>query len=380
MKGELTWIELSLGAFRKNISTIRKLVGKNILLAPCVKANAYGHGLLECAKIFAENGADWLCVDSVDEAILLRKNNIRLHMLIMGYVGPEDLPKAVKYNVRIFLYNIKDALVLSRAARQLHKSAFAHIKIDTGMHRQGVPFIEFEKFLKKVKDIPGIKIDGVATHFATSDGVSKSERIFYKTQLKRFQECVSRAKKIIKYEFLSHCANSGAVLQHPESNFTLVRPGIAVYGHYPSEGLKRECERKKIILEPALKLFTTIAQIKNLEIGECVSYGCEFTAKKKMKIAVLPVGYYDGIRRELSGRGIVSIRGKLAKIVGRVCMNIMMVDITSIPGARVGDSVLLLGQEKYNALTPESIAKTLHTIHYEIMTQLRESIAKRIVP
>ena len=378
MKGELTWIELSLGAFKKNIATVRRLIGKNTLFAPCVRANAYGHGLLECAKIFIGAGADWLCVDSADEAILLRNNNIRCPMIIMGYVGPKDLPKVVKHNVRIFLYNLKDAKILSREALVQKKKVFVHVKIDTGMNRQGISLNELSIFLQNVKKMPGLRIEGIATHFATADELS-SKRKFYYSQMQKFQKAIGISKFILGDDFIIHCANSGAILTDKFSSFDLVRPGIAIYGYYPSEEIKKYCLGRGIKLYPALSFHTTIAQIKDLQKGDCVSYGCTFTAKKKMKIAVLPVGYYDGVRREESNIGYVLIRGKKEKILGRICMNIMMVDITHIPRVKVEDTATIIGRQGKEEITADDVAKLLGTINYEALTQLRESVNKFIV-
>lgn len=379
MKGELTWIELSKSKFKKNIATMRSIMDDGVLLAPCVKANAYGHGLLECAKIFVQSGADWLCVDSVDEAILLRNHGIRTKMLIMGYVGPKDLHKVVQHNVRVFLYDYWDARILSREAVKQKKKVFVHIKIDTGMNRQGVQLSDLYNFLNKVKKMPNLRIEGIATHFATADELALTKRQFYFNQREKFQKAILVAKNILENHFIVHCANSGAILTDPSSQYNLVRPGIAMYGYYPSDDVKKISNKNGLFLEPVLSLHTRIAQIKILDKKECVSYGCTFKAKKKMTIAVLPIGYYDGIRRDLSNRGQVLIHGMRAKILGRVCMNIMMVDITRIRNAKVGDTVTIIGRQGREKIDADDIAKILDTVNYEIVAQLRESIKKYIV-
>lgn len=378
MKGELTWIELSQKKFRNNISAIRKLIGKNVLLSPCVKANAYGHGLLESASIFSKEKCDWLCVDSADEAALLWRYGIRRPILIMGYIGQKDFYKAIDFNARVFLYSMKDAKALSREAQRKKKEALVHIKVDTGMCRQGVTVNNFQPFLKEVSRLPNIHIEGIATHFACA-GEEGEKRKHYDLQMKRFRAAAALGQMVLHKKLIIHCANSSALLTDPSSHCNMVRPGIALYGYYPSMKVKKIALQKGIFLSPALTLSSTIAQIKDIKKGECVGYGCAFIAYKNMRIAVLPIGYYDGLPWSLSNIGHVLIHGKKAKILGRICMNIMMADITHIFQARADDRVVIIGEEKGIKVEAEDLAAMAGTIHYEILTGLRESITKFIV-
>lgn len=378
MKGELTWIELSRKKFHNNISAIRKLIGKNVLLAPCVKANAYGHGLLESASIFAKERCDWFCVDSADEAALLWQYGIRRPILIMGYVGQKDLYKAIDFDARVFLYSMKDAKVLSQEAQRKKKQALAHIKVDTGMCRQGITVNNLQPFLKEVSRLPNLHIEGIATHFACAGEVGE-KRKHYDLQMKRFRAAAAFGQMILHKKLIIHCANSGALLTDPSSHCNMVRPGIALYGYYPSREVKKVALQKGVRLRPAMMLLSTIAQIKDVKKGECVGYGCTFIAYKNMRIAVLPIGYYDGLPWSLSNIGYVLIHGKKAKILGRICMNIMMADVTHIFQARVNDSAVIIGGEKRIKVEAEDLAAMAGTIHYEILTGLRESITKFIV-
>ena len=376
MKDGLTWIELSKKNFIKNIKAIRSVIGKKVILAPCVKANAYGHGLVESAKILSKNGADWLCVDTTDEGLLLRKNKILCPILIMGFIYEDEISRVVSNGFRIFLYDYALAKSLSKAGFRQKKVALVHIKVDTGMSRQGVKINDLKDFIVKVAKLPYIKIEGLATHFATSDELSNKS--YYRAQKKRFSQSLEIAKKIIHYTLIAHCANSGAILSDRSSHYSMIRPGIISYGYYPSPEVKKYCLKKGIRLYPVLSLYTKIVQVKKIEKGDAVSYGSTFIAPKDMRIAVLPVGYYDGIGRILSNVGSMIIHGKRAKILGRVCMNMTMVDISSIPNVTTGDSALIIGKQGKGEIPADEIAKLSQTINYEVLIRLRES-AKRIV-
>lgn len=377
MKDGLTWIELSKKNFIKNIKTIRRLIGNKVILAPCVKANAYGHGLVESAKILSENGSDWLCVDTVDEGILLKKYNIYCPILIMGYLFSDEIRDVIKNSFRIFLYDINLARAVSREAKLQRRQALVHIKVDTGMSRQGVRIDELKDFIHEIQKLPNIKIEGIATHYATSDILSN--RKFYLRQKKKFGHALGILRNLIRHKTIINCANSGAILTDRNSHYDMVRPGIILYGYYPSEEVKKYCMKKGIRLLPVLSLYTKIVQVKEIKKGDGVSYGPTFIAPKNMKIAVLPIGYYDGIGRLLSNTGSMIIHGKRAKILGRVCMNMTMVDTTGIHNVKVGDTAVIIGRQGREEITADEIAKLSQTINYEVLTRLRENAKRNIV-
>jgi len=376
MKDGLTWIELSKDNFSHNLKTIRGLIGPKVILAPCIKANAYGHGLIESAKILSENGADWLCVDTVDEGLILRENSISCPILILGYIHPDEIGKVVDNKFRVFVYDENLAKFLSKEALEKKVVAYVHLKVDTGMSRQGIRVEDLENFLSAIQLLPNLTIEGLATHFATSDEIS--DRAYYAGQIEKFDMAISICKNKLGNSLIIHGANSGAVLTDPKSYYDLVRPGIAVYGYYPSDEVKASCQKKNIKLLPVLSLYTKIVQVKHIKKGEGISYGCTYIASKEMKVAVLCIGYYDGIARVLGNIGFVLIHGEKARIVGRVCMNMIIIDVTDILLARSGDYAVIIGRDGKNEITADTIASLSGTVNYEVITRLRES-TKRII-
>lgn len=374
MPRDTSWIEISKNALTHNVSTIRSLIGRKTILAPCVKANAYGHGLVETARILVRTGADRLCVALIDEARALRKAGIRVPLLIVGFVPMARLRDVLKTRSSIFVYEAQTTHALSKLAIAARTKVNVHIKVDTGMGRQGLPPEELNKFIQLIRNLRGLRLEGVATHFASSD-TPEHPRHFRK-QLNTFTKLMAHIKKDRDGLPFIHCANTAATLLEQQSHFDLVRPGLAVYGYYPSETVRETCLKQDIQLQPSLTFKTKVAAVKMLPTGACVSYNCTFTTKRPTKIAILPVGYYDGIDRGLSDRGHVLIRGHRAPILGRVCMNITVVDVTHIPNAQQEDEVIIIGRQGSEHITAEEIAHHLGTINYEVTTRLRESLPR----
>jgi alanine racemase len=369
----LVWIEIKKQAIKHNINTFKKLIGDKTILAPCVKANAYGHGLVSVAKLVNDAGADWLCVNCVDEAEQLRQADIKMPIMIMGYLDEKDANRAGEADARIFVYNLSTAKALSAAANQLKKTIPVHVKVDTGMSRQGTAVKAAPEFIKQLEGMPGLKVEGVCTHFATADEPEKPEP--FDKQLNAFKRLVAELK-LVYPDLVYHSANSAATLLYPEAHFNLVRPGISIYGYWPSAITGRLAEPQDIELKPSLALKTKVAMVKNLPKGACVSYGCTFVTEAPTRIAVLPIGYYDGLSRKLSNAGEVLIRGQRARILGRVCMNIIMVDVTNINEVAQDDEVVIIGEQGSGRIAVEDIAERADTINYEITTRLRESIPR----
>lgn len=383
-----TSIEISRQALTHNIKTFRKLVGKKPtsaktsasrrVLSVAVKANAYGHGLIEASEIFLKAGADWLVVDSVEEARQLREADIDAPILIVGYVPLKDLDLVLENDCRVVVYNKQTLKKLEQLAKKAKKEVRVHLKIETGTTRQGILPKDVVPFVKKIDD-EFVKIEGALTHFADIEDVLEHE--FSNDQLETFKSTVEllKANKVpLKY---IHCANSAATILFPKTYFNMVRVGISAYGMWPSQETKLSAvkmQRNKLDFKPALTLKSMVAQVKDVKPGSFIGYGCTYRTTKRSKIAVVPVGYYDGYDRKLSNTGYVLIHGQRAPIRGRICMNMLMVDVSDIPNVRLEDPVILLGKQKNENISAEQIGEWIGTINYEVTTRLRESL-ERIV-
>jgi len=371
---DLTWIEISKSKLRHNIQTIRSLIGPKVLLAACVKANAYGHGIKETAKLMIQYGVDWLAVNSIEEAEILRQSGITKPIIVMGYVQRSDLEKVAILDLRIFISDFSTAESLSQVAQKTNKQIPVHIKVDTGMSRLGVLDTKAKDLIIKIKQLKGIKAEGLVTHFATADDFDNREG--FKEQFHRFQLLLQELKKENIHIPLVHCANSSAVLLYPETYFDMVRPGLALYGYYDNEEIKKYCQQKGVNLSPILSLKTKVALVKKIPPGRGVSYNFLFRTSKTMKVAVIPIGYYDGIDTRLTNKGFVLIRGKRARILGRVCMNMLIVDVDNISNVHKEDEVVVIGEQGKEKITADEIAELTGMINYEVLTRLRENIPR----
>jgi len=373
---ELTWCEISKKALKENVRTFRKRIGAKVLMAPAVKANAYGHGMAETAKIVLEAGADVLCVNALFEAEILRKAGIKKPIYVMGYVLQEEAKKAVQLNCTLVVYNKPTLAALSDAAKSLRKKAKVYFKIETGNNRQGILPEDLLDFALGAAKNPHIEIVGAATHFANiEDTVSPDYAEF---QLENFKTaCAKLSAAGVKLP-IRHCANSAATMIYPKTHFEMVRPGIAIYGLWPSTEVKTVLKAKKINMDlvPVLTWKTRVAQIKTIKKGSFIGYGCTYKTTRDTVLAILPVGYYDGYDRSLSNKSYVLIKGARAPLRGRVCMNIMMADVTDIPGVRVEDEVVLLGRDGKVEISADTLADLAGTINYEITTRICERIPR----
>lgn len=352
--------EVNLDCIAENIKNIRKNVKKETEIMAVVKADGYGHGMIEIAKTCIKNGANWLGVAIFEEALELRKNNITLPILILGNTFECAFEYIIKKNITQTVFSFNMAKKLSEVATKLKKNANIHIKIDTGMSRIGFfPNDEGISSILNINKLPYIKITGVFTHFSQADAKDKS---FTKEQFEKYNFVIERLKQNGLYKITKHVSNSGAILDLDELNLNMVRAGIIIYGLYPSDDV-----RKKIQLLPAMKIKSKVSFLKEIEKDTGVSYCQTFLAKKKTKIATIPVGYADGYTRIMSNKGKVIINGKYANIVGNICMDQFMVDVTHIEDIKEGDTVILLGQDKNLNISAEDLAKLQNTINYEIV-------------
>ena len=368
----LNWLEISKKALSDNIKTFRNLIGAGRILGVAVKGNAYGHGLVECSKIFLKAGADYLCVNDLWEAEKLRSAQIKSPLLIMGYTSLKDLKKAVELDCDLIVYNLETIEALGK----LKKPVNVHLKIETGNHRQGIEIKDLLKFIASFKKHKNLILKGVSTHFADiEDRIDHKYAIYQMAEFKKAVEMLQ--KNGLEPEF-KHCANSAAALVLPEAYFNFVRVGIGAYGLWPSEKTKQAAS-PTLKLPPALTWKTLVAQVKDVKKGDLIGYGCTYEMSKKGRIAVLPVGYYDGYSRSLSNKGRVLIKGKFAPIVGRVCMNMIMVEVSHIRNVKLEDEVVLIGQQGNETLTAEEMADLLGTINYEVVTRINEELERKLV-
>lgn len=362
--------EINLDAIAYNIRKIREITNKNSQIMAVVKADAYGHGAVEVSKVALYNGADALAVAITDEGIQIRENNIKVPILVLGYTPEMQLEDCVKYDLIQTVYNVEMAENISKVAKRLNKIAKIHIKVETGMGRLGfLPSEEAYDDIIKISQMENIKIDGAFTHFATADSKDKS---FTYEQAELFKNFILELEKRGIDIPIKHCANSASIMDLPELCFNMVRAGIILYGMYPSDEVKKE----KLDIKPVMSLKTQISYIKEEPCGVSIGYGRTFFTKRNSKVATVPVGYADGYSRALSNKGRVLVRGKYAPIVGRICMDQFMIDITDIPEASIGDEVVLIGEQGGNIVSAEEIAKLIDTINYEVVCMIGKRIPR----
>ncbi|PKL36713.1 alanine racemase [Candidatus Peregrinibacteria bacterium HGW-Peregrinibacteria-1] len=364
----LVWKEISAEALRANMGALRKMIGSERILCPCVKSDAYGHGLVEAGRCFVEAGADWLSVNSLDEAKRLREGGIEVPVYIMGYVLLEELAELVEMkDVRVIVYNRETVEVLGK----LGKEVKIHLKLETGNNRQGLADDKLVELVEAVKQYRNIEIEGMATHFANIEDTT--DHSYAEEQLQEFRRLIAliedRCGVVPK---IRHCANSAATLLFDETRFEMVRPGIISYGLWPSKETYASylaSGAKEFWARPAFSWKTRVAQVKDVPAAQFVGYGCTYRTSRKTTLAILPVGYYDGYDRGVKGAHVL-IHGKRAAVVGRICMNMIMVDVTDIEGVAVEDEVVLIGQSGGELISVEEFAGWAGTINYEVTTRI----------
>jgi alanine racemase len=360
-----TWLEIDLSAIGDNTRRVKALVGSDVQVLVSLKADAYGHGALRVARTVLNNGASWLGVATVSEAEPLRAAGVSAPILVLGYTAPWQAREAVRLGLRATVYSLEAAQALSRAARDLGRPIHVHVKIDTGMARLGLRAegrMAIISFCERLRELPSVIVEGIFTHFATADS---ADQTYARRQLDRFDEVLAALDARGLRPTLVHAANSAAMLSLPEARFDMVRPGVAIYGLPPSADV-----RLPEGFRPALAFKTQVAQVKEIPPGEGVSYGATYITTAPTRIAVLPVGYADGFRRAPANWGEVLVRGVRAPLVGRVCMDQTMIDVTHIASVRQGDEVVLIGRQGDDELTAEAVAERLGTISYEVVAEL----------
>ncbi len=360
-----TWVEIDLNAIANNTRRIKSLVGAQVQVLISLKADAYGHGALKVARTTLRNGASMLGVATLSEATPLREGGITAPILVFGYLPLWQMREAARQDITVTLYSSESAQALSRAALALNETVKVHVKVDTGMGRLGIREEQLDDIvalMREIQALPGLMLEGLYTHFAMADTRDKTHA---RLQLERFQRVLQVLTEQGLRPPLVHASNSAATLSFPEARFDMVRPGIAIYGLDPSSEVRVPAE-----FRPALTFKTQVAQVKMVPAGECISYGCTFTTERPTRIAVLPVGYADGFRRSPYNWGFVLVHGQEAPILGRVCMDQCMIDVTDIPQTHMGDDVVLIGRQGNAILTAEQIAERLGTINYEVVAEI----------
>lgn len=379
MQHSLTWVEISRSNLTHNIQTFRRLIGKDRVLCPAVKGNAYGHGLTVCGPVIVEAGADWLGVNALFEAMNLREAGVKAPIYIMGYIALDELSVAIEQGFRFVVYNLETLQKLADITKNSGKPALTHLKVETGTHRQGVHDGDLDKIFEFYRSHPLIRLEGVAAHFANIEDTS--DHSYAEFQLQNFKKTVGKIQDGGFAPQYIHTANTAAAILFPKTYFTMVRSGVGNYGLWPSKETfdSALAEGKNVDLKPVMTWKTTVVQVKKVAAGSYIGYGCTYKTARDTVTAVLPVGYYDGYDRRLSNKSEVLIRGGRAPICGRVFMNMIVVDVTDIPGVQVEDEAVLLGRQGDEEVSAEHLAGWMGTINYEVTTRINERLERRLV-
>lgn len=367
----MTEAVIDLDAISANLGAIRNLLPPGVAVLAVVKANAYGHGGIEASRALVAAGADALGVAYVEEGILLRRAGIRTPMLVMGPTPPEAAEAFLQYRLIPTISDLALAERLSNLATPAGRTVDVHLKVDTGMARLGVSPGEALAYAAKLARLPGLRLEGLMSHFAAAEADDLAPT---RDQLVRFRE-VDRALRAAGIVVARrHLANSAGLLALPEAHLDLVRPGLLLYGYAPSPRFA-----SRLALRPALTLRTRIAALRDVPRGQGVSYGHTFVAPRDLRVATLPVGYADGVSRALSNRGQVLVRGRRVPILGRVCMDMTLVDVSAIPEAALGDEAVLIGRQGEEVITADDVAAAAGTISYEVLAGVGPRIPRAYV-
>lgn len=372
MKGySRVYAQIDLRAVKENFRAMHENIHKNTKMIAVVKTDAYGHGAIPISRMMEKEPYIWgFAVAAAQEAIQLREAGIHKPILILGYTFEEDYDDLVLNDIRPVVFKLDMAVKLSEAAVRNHRTLAIHIGLDTGMSRIGFPDTqESVRTIWQIHKLPGIRIEGLFTHFAKADEQDKASTEHQFLRYMTFAEKLEQAGIPV---LLKHVSNSAALLELPHMNLDLVRAGISIYGIYPSD----EVSRNPVRLTPVMSLHSRIVYIKEIAAGTQVSYGGTFTAQKIMRIATIPVGYGDGYPRMLSNKGWVLIHGKRAKILGRICMDQFMVDVTDIPNAKELDEVVLLGKQEEDAIYVEDLSRLCGRFPYEFVCNIGKRIPR----
>lgn len=368
------YARIDLDAIASNMEHMKQNLKPDTKIMAVIKADGYGHGAVQIAQMLEAVSYVWgFAVATLDEAVVLRAEGIHKPILVLGCVFPDQYMEMLKHDIRMNVYTEEMAVSISQMAERENMTAYMHIKLDTGMTRLGFDINkEAVESITRIAGLNNVCMEGIFTHFAKAD---ETDKAFTKKQIRDFVWMTEKLKEnhvTFQYE---HCSNSAAIIDVPEANFDLVRAGISTYGLYPSEDVCKD----NVNLKPALALKSHVAFVKEIDANTPISYGGTYLSKKSMKIATIPVGYADGYPRSLSNTGYVLIRGKKAPIVGRVCMDQFMVDVTDIDGISFGDTVTLIGKDGNETITVEELSELSGRFNYEFVCDLGKRIPRVFV-
>lgn len=367
------WAVINLDNLIHNINEIKKNINENTKIYGVIKADGYGHGAIMIARTILANGVDRLAVATLSEAIELRKNNITAPILILGYTPGFQAKDIISNDITQTVLSFEQAEALSYSAESLGKTAKIHVKLDTGMSRLGFSATEAAiEDIIKISKLPYIEVEGIFSHFAMADASDKSFTI---KQCDKFKGIVTELENRGLFIPIKHISNSAAILDLPDYDFDMVRAGILMYGLYPSD----EVNKERLKLKPVMELKANISQIRKLEAGVGISYGHSFVTEKTSKIGTVPIGYADGYSRLLSNKVYVGYRGKKIPVIGNICMDQCMVDVTGIDNIEVGDEVYLFGDGSHGEPSVDEIAQMIGTINYEVICILSKRVPRAYI-
>jgi alanine racemase len=371
------WIEIDEERLARNVRAFREHVGPDTSIAAVVKSNGYGHGLEQASRAFCAGGADWLSVHSFAEAERLRSLDLQRPILLTGPLAAEERTGGLRAGYHLTISNLDDLRAVSALARSMGERALVHLKVETGTHRQGMELAELRQCLNLCTELPALELLGLSSHFANIEDTTHHE--FAALQLKRFDEALELARELGVSPRWRHIASSAAAILFPHTRMDLVRLGIAAYGFWPSRETLVSAREKGIDtldIAPALRWKSMISQVKSVQPGSFIGYGCTYKVEVESRIGVVPVGYGDGYRREMGGRAWVLVRGRRCPVRGRICMNLIMIDVSHVPDVAAGEEVVLLGEQNGEVLSAETLADWAGSIHYEVLAGLSPEIPR----
>ena len=377
MKSPLIWAEVDLNAIAHNVHELRRMTNPSVRLMVAVKANAYGHGIIEVARQVLRSGADALGVARIDEGVRIREAGIDAPILVFGYSPPSEAARLYEFDLIQTVYSYETARALADTASSLGIKNNVHLKVDTGMGRLGLlpdsrratPADSAVEEVKSIAGLSGLKLEGIFTHFATADWSDKS---YAKQQFQIFVKFLDQLHQSgVKFS-VRHAANSGAIIDMPQTHLDMVRAGISIYGLYPSD----EIDKSRIKLLPAMSLKAKIIHLKKVPAGFNVSYGITHETKKPTTIATIPIGYGDGFSRLMSSNGHMLVHGQKAPIIGRVCMDLTMIDVGHIPEVEIEDEAVVFGRQGNAFISADEIANLTGTINYEVVTRISNRVPR----
>lgn len=363
------WAEINLDNLAHNMKEVRRVTNKKSKITAVIKADGYGHGAVAIAETLLENGADRFAVATLSEAIQLKASFPNIETMVLGYT-PENLAKEVaEHNIIQTIYTLEQAKEFSNVALSLNKKIIVHIKLDSGMNRLGMVFDdETIETILEINKLEGLVIEGIFTHFAAADELDKE---YTRQQVEKYKHIVNKLEQRGLYIPIKHVSNSAAIIDLPEFNFDMVRAGIMLYGLYPSSDVNHE----NVKLKEVMCLKAKVSQVKKISANSGVSYGLKYKCEKESLVATLPIGYADGYTRMLSGRVKVMIKGSKVSVIGNICMDQCIIDVTGLD-VKIGDEVILFGGNDSNGISIDSIANLLNTINYEIVCMIDKRVPR----